>query len=110
MRNIPVICGIAVAMAFASELPNCAEFEGEKNINCVRGDSTAVITSITPEGKSIEFFKGDRKGYLELNKDGAILASTGRRVLNLPFIPADSTEAYISEVLESILEDIGFND
>ena len=110
MRNIPVICGIAAAMAIGAELPVCEEFSGEENISCVRSDSVAVISSISSSGRSIEFFSGSRKAYLEISTDGAILASSGFRKLELATIPTDSTEYYISEVLEGILEDISFNE
>ena len=107
--NLPIIAGISLCVsAFSAELPICEEFAGEENISCVAGDSLAVITSRSPEGRTYEFYSGDRKAYLELSADGAILASSGVRALELPGIPTDSTERYISEVLDAILDDIAW--
>lgn len=91
-----------------AETPICEEFAGEPNISCVASDSVAVITSQSVTGKSYEFYKGDKKAYLELSVDGAILASSGLRTLNLPEIPTDSTERYVSEVLDALLDDIAW--
>lgn len=105
MRNIPVIIGLAMAMGVAAaELPVCQEFEGEKNISCVRSDSVAVISSMSANGRSIEFFKGHKKAYLELSKDGRVVASTGSRLLDVARIPAEDTEKYLEEVMESLME------
>ena len=109
MRNLPIIIGLAAAAAMSAELPVCEEFAGERNISCVRSGDRAVITSLTESGKSIEFFRGDRKGYLEVSTDGRVLASTGIRLLDVERIPAEDTEKYISELLDSILEDIEWN-
>ena len=109
MRNLPIIIGLTVAAAMSAELPVCEEFAGERNISCVRSGDRAVITSLTESGKSIEFFKGDRKGYLEVSADGHVLASTGIRLLDVERIPAEDTEEYLTELLESILDDVGWN-
>lgn len=107
--HLPVtVIGAAFAFAMGSETPICEEFAGESNISCVASDTLAVITSQSATGRSYEFFKGHRKAYLELSTDGAILASSGIRTLNLPAIPSDSTERYISEILEGILDDISW--
>lgn len=106
--NLPIIvAGLAVA-GFCAETPICEEFSGESNISCVASDSIAVITSRSATGRSYEFFNGSRKAYLELSTDGAILASSGIRTLNLPEIPTDDTERYISEVIAGILDDISW--
>lgn len=102
-----IIAGLAVA-GFCADTPICEEFIGESNISCVASDSLAVITSQSPTGRSYEFFKGRKKAYLEVSVDGAILASSGIRSLNLPAIPTDSTERYISEVLDGLLDDISW--
>ena len=91
-------------------MPVCEEFEGESNISCVRSDSVAVVSSLSATGRTIEFYKGSRKAYLEISEDGAIYASSGSRHLGIPVIPTDSTERYIGELLESILEDISFGE
>lgn len=109
MRHISVIAGLGLACGvMGAELPVCEEFEGEENINCVRGDSSAVITSMSATGRSLEFFIGGRKAYLEISNDGRIVASSGIRILDVARIPAEDTEKYISEVLESLMEDIAW--
>lgn len=105
--HLPIIAGLAVA-GFCAELPICEEFTGESNIQCVAGDSVAVITSRSETGRSYEFFSGSRKAYLEVSADGAILASSGIRTLNIDSIPAKDTDRYISEVLDGILADIAW--
>ena len=55
MIKIPVIAGFGIAMG--AELPVCEEFLGEPAIECVAGDSVAVI-STTGEGWS-ELSRGE---------------------------------------------------
>lgn len=109
MRNIAVTAGLMLTVcAMGAELPVCEEFAGEENISCVRSGDMAVISSLTPTGRSIEFFKGDRKGYMEISNDGSVLASSGIRLLSVERIPSEDTERYLSELMDSIVEDIGF--
>ena len=91
-----------------AELPVCEEFAGDENITCVRGDSSAVIASMTEEGKSLEFWRGDRKAYMEVSKDGHVYASSGWRHLEVMAIPAEDAERYLAEVLESLMDDIAW--
>ena len=109
MRNLPLICGLAlVGFAMGADLPICEEFEGEK-VQCIRTEDSAVITSMTEQGKSYEYYKNGKKAYLEVNKDRSLLASSGKRAMWIPKIPVDieEDERYIGEVLEVILTDIG---
>jgi len=108
-RHIPIVAGLAVAIgAAAADFPICEEFAGESNISCVSAGNLAVITSMTEGGRTYEFFNGRKKAYMEVSADGSILASSGTRTLSLPEIPADSSEAYITEVLYGILDDISW--
>jgi len=107
--HFPVIAGLALATsAFCTETPICEEFSGESNVECVSNDSIAVITSRSPSGRTYEFYNGNRKAYLEVSADGSIYASTGVRKLSLPSIPTDSTERYVSDLLDAILDEIAW--
>ena len=109
MRNIAVMAGLMLSVcAMGAELPVCEEFAGDENITCVRSDSAAVISSLTEEGRSIEFYRGDRKAYMEVSNDGRVYASSGWRHLEVMAIPAEDTEKYLSEVLESLMDDIAW--
>ena len=112
MRNIAVFCGMAAIFSMGAELPICEEFTAEKNINCVREGEKAVITTLQEDGtKTLEFFKGDRKSYMEIGPDGSIYASSGFRHLALDHIPVEGTDAvegYIYAVLMGVVDDIGF--
>lgn len=108
MRHIPVIIGISCAVCFGAELPVCEEFNGEENIVCVSGDSTAVITSVSVTGRSYEFFVKDKKAYLEISEDGGLVASSGIRALDVARIPADDPDRYISEVIDGLMDDIAW--
>lgn len=110
MKGIAAIwMGMALsATAYGVELPICEEFAGETNVRCVSSGETAVITSVSATGRSYEFYAGGRKAYLELSEDGSITASSGVRILDLPEIPGDSTERYVGEVLEALLDDIAW--
>lgn len=111
MRNIPVIIGLAVATTMAVELPICEEYLGEPNISCTATDSAAVITSYDSEGKTIEFYANGKKAYLEIGTDGHVLASSGKRVLELDVIPTDIHEdnGYLEELVDGLLSDIAWN-
>ena len=110
MRNIPVIIGLAVACSMAVELPICEEYVGEENISCTATDSAAVITSYGSDGKTIEFYANGQKAYLEIGSDGHLLASSGRRMLNLDAIPVDidGDNGYLEELLDGLLDDIAW--
>jgi len=96
------------ASAFSSELPICEEFTGEQNVSCVAGDSTALIITAHADGsKTYEFYKGDRKMYLEYGEN-YVLASNGRKTLNIDHIPNENTEFYIDELMFGLIEDIDF--
>jgi len=96
------------SMALANDLPICEEYEGEQNISCVAGDSQAVIISYHKDGsRSYEFFKGDRKIYMETNQT-YVFASDGRRNLDLDSIPSNNKTAYIDELFFGLIESIDF--
>ena len=111
MRNIPIIIGLAVASGMAVELPICEEFAGESGISCTSTDSVAVISTYSDEGKTIEFYANGRKAYLEIGTDGHVLASSGKRLLNLDAIPVEigGDNAYLSELMDGLLEDIAYH-
>lgn len=109
MRHLPVIIGFGMAVALgAAELPVCEEFAGEENITCVRSGDVAVITSMSANGRSMEFYKGGKKAYLELSKDGRVVASTGSRLLDVAKVPAEDFERYVAELLDGLMEDISW--
>ncbi len=112
MRNIAVLCGAMAIVSMGAELPICEEFAEESHISCVRGEDNAVITALHEDGtKTLEFFKGDKKAYMEIGSDGSIYASSGIRHLSLSRLPVEgdeAVEAYIYEVLMSLVEDIAF--
>ena len=96
------------AFAFGSELPICDEFNNEPQISCVAGDSTALIISVHADGsKSYEFYKKDKKVYLEYG-ESYVLASNGRKTLNIDHIPNANTEIYINELLFGLIDEIDF--
>lgn len=96
------------AFALANDLPICEEYEGEKNISCVAGETQAVIISYHKDGsRTYEFFKGDKKVYLEYG-DKYVYASDGRRKLELDSIPSNNKTAYIDELFFGLIESIDF--
>ena len=119
MKNIAIICGLAASLSMGMELPVCEEFEGE-NITCERSDHAAVIlTTHDDGGKTLEFFhsvkNNTKKAYMEISADGSLYASSGKRHLYLSRIPtaedgAEAAEAFLYEVLLSVVDDIGFGD
>jgi len=109
MRNIAVIAGLGLAaMAMSAELPVCEEFAGEENISCVRSGDVAVITSMSATGRSMEFYKGGKKAYMELSSDGRVVASSGLRLLDVAKVPAEDVEKYVAELLDGLMEDIAW--
>lgn len=107
MRKLFVTLAVLANFSLA-ELPICAEFQGEKNVQCVSGKNQAVIiTTHADSTKTYEFFVGNKKAYIELGEN-KIYASSGLRHLDVAKIPAEDTERYISEVFDSVIEDIGF--
>lgn len=109
MRNLPIICGIAFCgLAMGADLPICEEFTGE-NVFCMREGNRAVILTSTGEGTTLEYFNNGKKAYLEIDNDRSLLASSGKRamqLLTLPVSPRDD-EKYIIELLEALKGDIG---
>jgi len=108
MRKLFVTIALMATFTFSANLPICEEFKGEKNVKCIKGEKQAVIITTHADGsKTYEFFVGDKKAYIELGEN-KIYASSGLRHLNVAKIPAEDTERYISEVFDSVIEDIGF--
>ncbi len=96
------------AFAFGSELPICDEFNNEPHISCVAGEKQAVIISYHKDGsRTYEFFKGDKKVYLEYG-DKFVYASDGRRKIELDSIPSNNKTAYIDELFFGLIESIDF--
>lgn len=96
------------AFAFGSELPICDEFNNEPQISCVAGEKQAVIISYHKDGsRTYEFFKGDKKVYLEYGEN-FVYASDGRRKIELDTIPNADKIAYIDELFFGLIESIDF--
>lgn len=96
------------SMALANNLPICEEYEGEPHISCVAGDNTAlIITYHADNSRTYEFFKGDKKVYLEYG-DKFVYASDGRRKIELDTIPNADKTAYIDELMFGLIESIDF--
>lgn len=108
MRKLFLTIITLSAFALANDLPICEEYEGEKNISCVAGETQAVIISYHKDGsRTYEFFKGDKKVYLEYG-DKYVYASDGRRKLELDSIPSNNKTAYIDELFWGLIESIDF--
>lgn len=108
MRKLFLTIIALSAFALANDLPICEEYEGEKNISCVAGETQAVIISYHKDGsRTYEFFKGDKKVYLEYG-DKYVYASDGRRKLELDSIPSNNKTAYIDELFFGLIESIDF--
>lgn len=108
MRKTFLTIAILAAFAVSAELPICEEYEGEQNISCVAGEKQAVIISYHKDGsRTYEFFKGDKKVYLEYG-DKYVYASDGRRKLDLDTIPSADKIAYIDELFFGLIESIDF--
>ena len=108
MRKLFLTITLLAAFAVSAELPICEEFEGEQNISCVAGDNTAlIITYHADKSRTYEFFKGDKKVYLEYG-DKFVYASDGRRKLELDTIPSSDKIAYIDELMFGLIESIDF--
>ena len=108
MRKLFLTIIALSAFALANDLPICEEYEGEKNISCVAGETQAVIISYHKDGsRTYEFFKGDKKVYLEYG-DKYVYASNGRRKLELDSIPSNNKTAYIDELFFGLIESIDF--
>ena len=64
MRKFFVTLAVLANFSLA-ELPICAEFQGEKNVQCVSGKNQAVIiTTHADSTKTYEFFVGNKKAYI----------------------------------------------
>lgn len=108
MRKTFLTIAILAAFAVSTELPICEEFANETNVSCVAGDSTALIISVHADGsKSYEFYKNDKKVYLEYG-ESYVLASNGRKTLNIDHIPNANTEFYINELLFGLIDELDF--
>lgn len=96
------------SMALANDLPICEEFQNEPQISCVAGENTAVIISYHSDGgRSYEFYKNDRKIYMETNQT-YVFASDGRRKIELDSIPSMDKTAYLDELFFGLIESIDF--
>lgn len=108
MRKTFLTIAILAAFAVSAELPICEEYEGEQNISCVAGENTAVIISYHSDGgRSYEFYKNDRKIYMETNQT-YVFASDGRRKIELDSIPSMDKTAYLDELFFGLIESIDF--
>ena len=96
------------SMALANDLPICEEFNNEPQISCVAGDNAAlIITYHADKSRTYEFFKGNKKVYLEYG-DKFVYASDGRRKIELDTIPNANKTAYIDELMFGLIESIDF--
>ena len=96
------------AFAFGSELPICDEFNNEPQISCVAGDNTAlIITYHADKSRTYEFYKNDRKVFLEYGEN-FVYASDGRRKIELDTIPNADKTAYIDDLMFGLIESIDF--
>ena len=108
MRKTFLTIAILAAFAVSAELPICDEFNNEPQISCVAGEKQAVIISYHKDGsRTYEFFKGDRKIYMEYG-DKYVYASDGRRKIELDTIPSSDKIAYIDELMFGLIESIDF--
>jgi hypothetical protein len=107
MIKIPVIAGFGVAMG--AELPVCEEFLGEPAIECVAGDSVAVISTTGEGWKTLELYSKGRKAYVEFSEDGSVWASTGR--VHYELSAEDLAEGdYVADMLDGLMADIAFGE
>ena len=80
----------------------------DPKVACVAGEKQAVIISYHKDGsRTYEFFKGDRKIYMETNQT-YVFASDGRRKIELDSIPSSDKIAYIDELFFGLIESIDF--
>lgn len=107
MNKIFAIIGMAAVGAMAADLPICEEFNGESNVECVAGETSAVIISHFTDGSvAYEFFTAKGKGYVQI--DGGIFARSAKRALDVANIPAEDKERYIAEVFDAVMDDIAW--
>ena len=107
MRKLFLTIALAVS-AYSAELPICEEFEGETNVSCVAGERHAVIITYHSDGsRTYEYFKDDRKIYLEYGEN-YVYASDGRRTLDLDHIPNENKTAYIDELFFGLIDSLDF--
>ena len=96
------------SMALANDLPICEEFNNEPQISCVAGDNTAlIITYHADKSRTYEFYKNDRKVFLEYGEN-FVYASDGRRKIELDTIPNADKTAYIDDLMFGLIESIDF--
>jgi hypothetical protein len=108
MRKLFLTIAILAAFAVSAELPICVEYNNEPQISCVAGEKQAVIISYHSDGsRSYEFYKNDRKIYMEYSQN-YVFASDGRRKIELDSIPSDNMTAYVDELFFGLIEAIDF--
>lgn len=108
MRKLFLTLFVLGSMALANDLPICEEYANETNVSCVAGESQALIITYHVDGsRSYEFYKNDRKIYLEYGEN-YVFASNGKRTLELDSIPSDNKVAYIDELMFGLIESIDF--
>ena len=108
MRKLFLTIFALSAFALANDLPICEEFEGETNVSCVAGERHAVIITYHSDGsRTYEYFKDDRKIYLEYGEN-YVYASDGRRTLDLDHIPNENKTAYIDELFFGLIDSLDF--
>ena len=100
--KIPVVAGISFCCA--AELPVCEEFSGEPGVECVVEGERGVLTTYGEGGRTLEFWSGDRKAYVEVTGD-SVWASSGVRVVSGAY---DGDGAGFGLAVEAVLEDIGW--
>lgn len=110
MRKILLTIALMAISAFAVEPPICAEFENEFGIECVEGDTHAVIITYGEKGsRTYEYFANGKKVYIELGANhNSIYANSGKRSLAVANIPSDDKEEYIRQVFDAVLTDIDY--
>jgi hypothetical protein len=108
MRKIIfTICAIT-AMAMGADMPICEEYEGEPNVSCVTGDNRAVLITQHADGsRSYEYFKDNRKIYLEIGEN-YVYASDGKRKIDVSPIPNNDHVAYIDELFYGLIDSLDF--
>lgn len=108
MRKIIfTICAIT-AMAMGADMPICEEYEDEPNVSCVAGDRQAVIITYHADGsRSYEYFKDNRKIYLEYGEN-YVYASDGKRKIDVSPIPSNDHVAYIDEIFYGLIDSLDF--
>ena len=96
------------ALAFGADMPICEEYEGEPNVSCVTGDNRAVLITQHADGsRTLEYFKDNRKIYLEIGEN-YVYASDGTRKIDVSPIPSSDHVAYIDELFYGLIDTLEF--